>query len=64
MDATEDMLDLVDAERRRKAVWLRQGFNKWSGLHMWGTHLHFSDDKPGFQRQAVTFPKSHSEPAG
>lgn len=57
MDDTEDILDLIDVERHRKAVWLRQGFNKWNGLNMWGHTF-------TFQRQAVTFPKSHSEPAG
>lgn len=49
IDATEDMLDLVDVERHRKAVWLRQDFNKWSGLHMWGHTFTFQITNQGFR---------------
>lgn len=55
MDATEDMLDLVDVERRRKAVWLRQGFNKWSGLHMWGHTFTFQMTNQGFRDKLRLF---------
>lgn len=51
MDATEDMLNLVDVERHRKAVWLRQGFNKWSGSHMWGHAFTFQMTNQGFREK-------------
>lgn len=49
VDDTEDMLDLVDVERHRKAVWLRQGFNKWSGLYTWGHTFTFQMTNQDFR---------------